>query len=274
MPKKHVYFEPSIEQETIESLSAKLLFAMKQLTDTNLALQNMQREKNEMLSNLSHDLRAPITAIRSAVDYLLSSDSLSPEEYQQSLHLIDRRTRTLENLIQDMYYLFCVEDLSKELTLTSIDIAPFLEEYFYDTLIDARYDHHNLHLELPENLHCTLQIDLQKIIRVLDNLFTNALKYSPPESDITLAADFSENGLTISVSDNGIGIPESALPEIFNRTYTVSSSRTPNSNTGSGLGLAIVKAIVERHHGTVSCSSKENVGSCFSFTLPCSPKAD
>ncbi len=271
MPEKHTFLEPSIQQETIESLSAKLLSTMTQLTETNQELQKMQMEKNEMLSNISHDLRAPITAIRSAVDYLLSSDSLSFDDYQQSLHLIDRRTRTLENLIQDMYYLFCVEDTSKKLDLQPIDAVPFLEEYFYDTMIDTLYDHHNLHLELPQDLHCTLNIDLQKIIRVLDNLFTNAVKYSAPGSDITLSATLSESyqQLTISVSDNGFGIPQSALPNIFNRTYTVSSSRTPNSNTGSGLGLAIVKAIVERHHGNVSCSSKEGVGSCFSFTLPC-----
>ena len=133
------FISPSVEKETIESLSQKLLEVNRQLTEANRELKRVQSEKEEMLSNISHDLRAPITAIRSALDYLNSGQEISLEDYIASLQLIDRRTQTLENLIQDMYYLFCVEDTSRELELVTLEAAPFLEEYFYDMISDKRY---------------------------------------------------------------------------------------------------------------------------------------
>lgn len=278
--KKNSFSQPILESETIESLSEKLLTTTAQLMNANKELQLIQKERSEMLSNISHDLRAPITAIRSCVDYLLAGKDLSADDYTSALKMIDRRTKTLEDLIQDMYYLFCVEDTSKELSLQAVPAAAFLEEYFYDAIVDTRYDNHQMHLAIAEDVTCYLKIDLPKIVRVLDNLFTNAAKYSPEGSDITLQASMepasmepasmeAANTLTISVIDNGIGIPADALSHLFSRTYTVSTARTPNSATGSGLGLSIAKTIVERHHGTIRCSSREGEGSCFSFTLPC-----
>ena len=270
MEKKNHFSTPKLESETIESLSAKLLAATVELTRVNQELLRVQKEREEMLSNISHDLRAPITAIRSALDYLRDGEALSPEDMKSTIALIDRRTKTLEDLIQDMYYLFCVEDTSKELNFETVDVGLFLEEYFYDALADNRYDTHDMRLELPDYLVCHIKIDIQKFVRVLDNLFTNAAKYTPADSRICLSATLSPDSsfLQISVSDNGPGIPEEALPNIFNRTYTVSSARTPGVAGSSGLGLSIVKAIVERHGGNVSCQSKEGKGCCFTVTLP------
>lgn len=268
--KKTVFETPNIESQTIEELSQQLLATSAKLYETNLHLEKVQREREEMLANISHDLRAPITAIRNTVDYLCSGQEISPEDRDSALQLIDRRTKTLENLIQDMYYLFCIEDTSKALDMEIIPVAPFLEEYFFDTLANSRYNGYELHLDLPETLNCNIRIDVQKMIRVLDNLFTNAAKYSEKGSDITLKAQLSPDGqvLQISVIDTGMGIPADALPYIFNRTYTVSSARTPNSATGSGLGLSIVDAIVARLSGTITCESTEGEGSTFCISLP------
>lgn len=272
--KKNLFNAPGIESNTIETLSAKLLEVTDLLSKSNEKLKNEQKEREEMLANISHDLRAPITAIRSAIDYLTSNQELSKEDVNSSLQLIDRRTATLETMIQDMYYLFCVEDTSKELHFEIVDAAVFLEEYFYDAIVDSRYDTHHMVLDIEPALKCKINIDVQKMVRVLDNLFTNAAKYSHATSTITLKAYFNQekevlaNTLCIEVIDNGIGIPPEALQDIFNRTYTVSSSRTPNSTTGSGLGLSIVKAIVERHGGSVTCGSEFGKGSIFTIHLP------
>ena len=270
MEKKNQFNTPLIESETIEGLSAKLLSATVELTRVNQELVRVQKERAEMLSNISHDLRAPITAIRSALDSLIDGNNLSPDDMKATIALRDRRTKVLEDLIQDMYYLFCVEDTSKELNLEETDACLFLEEYFYDALADSRYDSHDMRLEIPPDLNCHIKIDIQKFVRILDNLFTNAAKYTQPDSRITLSANLTpDNGsLQISVSDNGPGIPADALPHIFSRTYTVSSARTPGTSGGSGLGLSIVKAIVERHGGNVICNSIEGEGCCFTIVLP------
>ena len=272
MTEKKKFEQPAITSESVESLSAKLLDATAKLAETNKELERLQKERSEMLANLSHDLRAPLTAIRSTVDYLNSGKVLSPEEFQSAVQIIDRRTKTLEKLIQDMYYLFCIEDTSRELTLENVDAALFLEEYFYDATVDKRYDSHLMKLDIPEDLQCQISVDLQKMIRVLDNLMTNAAKYSGEHSTITLKASARMSGsvssLCISVIDNGPGIPAEALPHIFNRTFTLSLARTPDVDSGSGLGLSIVKAIVERHGGTISCNSTLGEGSCFTISLP------
>lgn len=103
---------PSLEQETVEELSRRLLEITAQLNASNRSLQHLQQERTEMLANLSHDLRAPLTAIRSAVDYLTSGQSLSAQDIEGALTLIDHRTATLEHLIRDMYELFTLEDPS------------------------------------------------------------------------------------------------------------------------------------------------------------------
>ena len=261
---------PAIEQETVEELSRRLLAVTAQLNASNCSLQRLQRERTEMLANLSHDLRAPLTAIRSAVDYLASGQPLSPQDTRSALALIDHRTTTLEHLIRDMYELFTLEDASHAFSFQELDALSFLEEYFYTALPDNRYAGHILRFSVPSALRATLFADPGKLVRVLDNLFGNAVKYAPAGTEITLSAEpLPElSTLRISVTDHGPGIPPEDLDRIFCRTYTVSPARTPGSATGSGLGLAIVKAITERHGGTVSCKSTPGTGSIFSVTLP------
>ena len=268
--KKNTFSLPGIETQTIEELSKQLLETTAQLYATNEQLQKEQQQKREMLANISHDLRAPITAIRSSIDYLTGGQALSKEEQDSALQLIHRRTLTLENLIQDMYFLFCVEDTTRALELSEVDAVPFFETYFYDAICDTKFDKKNMSLDIPEDLDCKLSIDIQKIIRVLDNLFNNAAKYSPDGADITLKVERATDSdcLSVAVIDTGYGIPADAVAHVFSRTYTVSSARTPNSTTGSGLGLAIVKAIVERHGGNVKCKSEERKGSQFTVMLP------
>ena len=269
------FHSPNLESKSVEELTLQLM-------EAHSRLQEMQKEREMILANISHDLRAPLTAIRSAVDLALSDASLSKEDLTNTIALIDRRTRTLEDLINDMYYLFCIEDSSRSLNTTKLDACSFLEEYFYDAIIDSRYDNFDMQLDVPSDLKCTIDIDLNKMTRVLDNLLTNAAKYAGDNATyICLGAKIvdcastdaatSRKQLSISVSDNGCGIAPEALPHIFTRTYTISSSRTPGSqSSGSGLGLSIARAIVEKLGGSISVQSTLNVGTEFTILLPCS----
>lgn len=260
------FVSPSLENTRIEQLT-------RQLMEANAGLTRLQKEREMMLSNISHDLRAPITAIRGAIDLSLSSKDPSVEELIKTIQIIDRRTGTLEDLINDMYYLFCVEDTTRPLATTSLPAGPFLEEYFFDVEADSRYEGFEMILDVPEDLDCIINIDTQKFLRVLDNLFTNAAKYSGnvEHPSIKLSAlKTTDKTLEIRVSDTGNGIPTEAIPHIFSRTYTVSSARTPESqSTGSGLGLSIARAIIERHNGTIECQSEIGKGTVFIIKLPC-----
>lgn len=272
--KKNKFKSAEIESESIESLSEKLFKANTELELKNRALIKAEKDKKEMLANISHDLRAPITAIRGALDLMNScmGNPDSQEDVVSALGLIDRRVKTLESLIQDMYYLFCVEDEGRSLELEEIEAGPFLENYFFDAIVDSRYDSHEMEMDVPIDLNCKILIDVQKTVRVLDNLFTNAAKYSGSGTTIKLAAYKDESidpaHLVILVKDNGVGIPTEMVNKIFERTVTASVSRTPGQETGSGLGLSIVKAVVEREHGTVKCRSEEGKGSEFVIVLP------
>ena len=258
------FVSPEIENSTIEELSRQLLKA-------NNELEHLQYEREMMFANISHDLRAPMTAIRSALDLHFSEKDPTAEEMKKTLELINRRAKTLESLVNDMYYLYKVSSGSKESRYEEIEAIPLLEEYYYDLQINSKYDGFKLELEIEPDSECLIRVDVQEIIRVLDNLFSNAARYAGEGSVITLKAGKSTAGksLDIVIKDNGRGIPEEKLPYIFMRTYTVSDSRTPMSDdSGSGLGLAIVKTIIEKHGGTISCKSKIGEGTEFSICLP------
>ena len=260
---------PNLESKTIEELTVQLL-------EAHSNLQALQQERKMMLVNISHDLRAPIAAIRSAIDLALSTNTFSEKEVFKTLTLIDKRAAVLEDLVNDMYYLFCVEDISRPINTQSIDACTFLEGYFYNAIVDSRYDAFDMQLDVPTNLSCTINIEPQKMVRVLDNLMTNSAKHAEKATYIRLSAKLykdncscSDYQLIISVSDDGCGIAPEALPHIFTRTYTVSNARTPGASSGSGLGLSIAKAIVERHGGTISVESTLGKGTTFTISLPC-----
>lgn len=266
MSKQH-FLKPEIQ--TIEALSAELMVANQLLNEANQRLQEAEKERSEMIANISHDLRAPITAIRNTIDYLQSGHDIPIEDYQNALLLLDKRTASLEHLIQEFFLLVSIDNHKKTFHQTELEAVPFLEEYYFSALSDSKYDDRELLLEVDEQLKAVIFIEPESFIRVLDNLFTNALKYSLPGASITLGAVRDEHILKIYVRDTGIGIPKNCISRVFDRSYTVSDSRTPEGTSGCGLGLSIVKSIVEQQDGNISCESQVDVGSTFTIELPC-----
>ncbi|MCR5719487.1 MAG: HAMP domain-containing histidine kinase, partial [Lachnospiraceae bacterium] len=271
---KQTFNSPGLESETIEELTKKLIIA-------NDALSSLKKEREMMLSNISHDLRAPVSAIRSTLDLIGSQKDMDTKELLEYIAVIDRRTKTMEALINDMHELFCIEDSSKKLELQTVNICSLLEEYYFDITCDSRFNEFELTAQIPENSEFLVKADIKLIIRILDNLFSNALKFTPKGGKITLGAESSDDinsddrksdgknsgaessddknsdgkNIIFYVSNTGEAIPKEYLPHIFNRTYTSQKARTPGSQAGSGLGLSIVKAAVERMGGRVSCTS-------------------
>ena len=138
--KKQTFQDPIVESNSIEVLSKKLIAITNELTIANQELAHVQRERSMMMSNISHDLRAPISAIRSAVDLLLLGQSLTEDDKQQAIKLIDRRTLTLETMIHDLYLLLTLDNNELSFLFDTIEASPFFEEYFCNALIEERYN--------------------------------------------------------------------------------------------------------------------------------------
>ena len=143
--------------------------------------------------------------------------------------------------------------------------------YLYDNDLaeyHEKYADKNLELKVPERFPYEIRIDTARMTRVLDNLFTNAARYSGQGADITLGAEYDGEDVRIYVEDTGDGIASDQIPHIFERSYKASSARTPSGNSGSGLGLAIAKEIIEKHKGSITCTSQLGKGSRFTVILP------
>lgn len=262
--KKQEFVEPQL---SVSELSHALFEANQKLAKVNQDLIATQRERDEIFANISHDLRSPITAIRNTIELLRSSDDLSKSEIDKMLDLMNSRSEYLEHLINDVFLLSSLE-VNKEMHMSDENIGMFLEEFFFTAEADSKFADRTLELSVPEDFPYTVSIDPNLFIRVLDNLFSNALKYSKEGALIELGAKFEDTKVVIWVKDTGIGMSKEHLPHIFDRTYRIDKARTPGSKSGCGLGLSIVKSIIERHNGTIYCESEINEGSVFYIELP------
>lgn len=250
-------------------LEHALLEMNEELEKANEKLNRQGRERMELFRNLSHDLRAPMTALVSTIGLLREKKDMDEQEYEELLDLMERRLKNLSAIWDEIFLLGQMENPELKLKLESIDAVALLEEFYFSCEADRKYEKRRLELVLPEDLQCQVLVDPQKIVRVLDNLFSNALRYSEEGDEIRLRAEMvSEDAvLRIAVEDTGIGILPQDLPHVFERTYRADRSRTPGDG-GHGLGLAIAKSIVERHGGRIWCKSVPDRGSVFYVELP------
>jgi len=253
---------------TIEELTAELYLSKKDLKKANDMLIEQEKNRTELFANLSHDLRSPITALRNSIDYIQTMEEYNKEELQPLLNLMQSRILTLEALINNLFLLTTLENTAIPFHFEQIGIGMFLEEFFFNCEADKKYSNRELVLDVPMDMDAVLSIDTAQFIRVLDNLFGNALKYSEDGATITLSASQSESTVTISVSDTGIGMTPEQCEKVFDRSYMAAPARTPSAKTGCGLGLSIVKTIVERHGGKIECKSELKKGSTFTIVLP------
>lgn len=264
--KKTEFVKPEL---TVQELSTALYHANQKLEKANRELLQSQKELTEIYVNISHDLRSPITAIRNSIEYLASLDVMDVQELTGTIKMMYGKVNYLEQLINDMFLLSAINSTRKVLHREAVNIGMFLEEFFFSCDADRKYASRRLFLQVPENFPYMVTIDCRMITRVLDNLFTNALKYSQEGASITLSAQWNEDDtVLVTVKDTGCGIAREHLTKIFNRTYMVAEARTPGQLSGCGLGLAIAKAAIESHDGRIWCESEPGKGSSFKFTLP------
>lgn len=264
--KKSPFVAPQL---STEELTKALYETSTKLEKANQELVQTQEEQAAVFANISHDLRSPVTAIKNSVDYLLTSPNLNTADATETLGLMKRRIDYLEQLVNDVFLLSSLDCSEKLLRKERINVGMFLEDFFYSCDADKKYATRKLRFDVPVDYPYEADIDPKMFYRLLDNLFSNALKYSADGDEIALSSyKNSDNSITIVVSDTGIGIDDAHVKNIFNRTYMVESARTPGAFAGCGLGLSIVESIAKRHGGHVWCESVIKEGSRFGVVVP------
>ena len=265
MDNKRKYEMPKVLASEDE-LAKALYLANKKMSD-------MEEKRSYMFANISHDLRAPLAAINGRLEYLVGEfkkdkDSVDIDYIFESLQMMLQRGKSMEKLIEDIFLMARLDNDIVSADLEKVPVAFFLEDYYYMIIEEPKYKDRIIISEIPEGTTEEINIDTEKMTRVLDNLFTNALKYSNTGDKITLGLKIEENKAIIYVRDNGIGIDEEDLPRIFERCYKVQEARTPGVEASYGLGLSIAKSFVELCNGTIRCESKKSSGTTFYMEFP------
>ncbi|MDE6367941.1 MAG: sensor histidine kinase, partial [Muribaculaceae bacterium] len=234
--------------------------------ELNEKLQNATQSKLMFFTNVSHDLRTPLTLISEPVAQLVSADNLTQQQHTL-MKIADKNVRILHRLINQILDFRKYENDKLDLNLTEVNLGQTISDWLESFHSLARKRSITLTADIQNNDDCfTIAVDIEKIERVFFNLVSNAFKYTPDNGEITVRYRIDSQRATISVADTGQGISERDLGNIFDRFYQVERVH-PN---GSGIGLSLCKAFVEMHQGQIEVESTFKKGSIFVVTLPVS----
>jgi len=227
--------------------------------------------KSQFISTVSHELRTPLAAMKESVAIVLDEVAGKLNEKQQKfLNIAKRNADRLGALINDVLDFQRLEAGRMKLDIQSNDIKEVVGEVNETMALVARKNQIELSLQLADDLP-KASFDRAKIIQVLTNLVSNAIKFTPEKGRVSVNIRHRDEELIIKVSDTGMGIPKEALPKIFDRFYRV--IRQGKQIQGTGLGLAIVHKIVMMHAGRIEVESEGDQGTTFTVFLPLEHKS-
>lgn len=236
------------------------------LSDFTKAKMRYEEENRQLISNISHDLRTPITTIKGYVEGIMDGVADTPEKQERYLKMIYSKANEMDSLINELSLYTNINNNAIPYEFHRVSVKDYFDdcmEEVYTTLLSKN-------MTLTYKNYCDddvkVIVDPDQFKRVINNIITNAIKYTDKEYgqiDINIYDNDAE--VKVSISDNGRGIDSESLPHIFDRMYRADSAR--QSRGGSGLGLAICKKIVEEHGGNIYATSQLGVGTTIVFTL-------
>lgn len=230
----------------------------------NEQLQEVTQSKLVFFTNVSHDLRTPLTLIAEPVSQLVSAPNLTPQQ-NTLIKIADKNVRILQRLINQILDFRKYENGKLRLNLTEIDLNRALHDWIDSFKEVARKRDISLTLTVrPPEAAIPIAVDVEKIERVFFNLLSNALKYTPNNGEIAVNCMNDGSKVVITVADTGEGINERDLGNIFDRFFQVEQVHPK----GSGIGLSLTKAFIELHQGSIEVESKVGCGTTFTVTLP------
>ncbi len=230
-----------------------------------IRLKNLEDSRQEFVSNVSHELKTPLTSMKVLADSLNGQQGLPVEIYQEFMQDITAEIDRETTIINDLLSLVKMDKTSSDLNVSDVNINEMLESIIKRLRPIAAK--RNVRLELEMGKRVTATCDEIKISLAVSNLVENAIKYNVAGGWVHVSLDIDEDFFFVTVADSGIGIPQEYQEKIFERFYRVDKARSRESG-GTGLGLAITKNVVQMHHGAIKVSSKEDQGTTFSLRIP------
>lgn len=229
-------------------------------------LERIDSMRRAFVADAAHELRTPVANLAVAVEALKVTIETHPDRAAPVAADIEREVARLRRLVEDLLDLSLVDAGQVRLNLTSVAPADLLRRAMQPFHLRAEHAHIALKLDVPPHLPA-VTADADRTIQIVTNLLDNAFKYTPPGGAITVGALERRGHVLLSVADSGPGVPESELPNIFDRFYKVDKART-GGRGGAGLGLAIAKRLVEAQGGIIMVESKAGQGARFVIALP------
>lgn len=262
----------------IQERTAALTQMNANLEMKNYELERMETSRRHLFTNISHDLRTPMTLIRGYLEALQDEVIQDREQQKKYIRLMLNKINGLNHLIDDLFELSKLEARRVPISIESVLLEHFIShlEEHYELELRSRglmFACYNLTYRNAPPVSLMLEVDIDRMMQVFDNIIYNAVKFTPIGGSITIEVDYlkQEQAVHIQITDTGIGVGEEDLPYLFDRFYKNDKSR--NSMTGgSGIGLAIAKEIVELHLGRIGVESMQGHGTTFYIILPAQVK--
>ena len=253
--------------DEIDQLGVTAEQMSQRIVDQIRELRHLDSSRREMVANISHDLRTPLTALQGYLETLsIKHDVLDEAERRHYLDLAVKHGRRLGQLTAELFELAMLDSRGAELHFEPFSLAELVQDVGQKFKLKAEKKRLRLEVVIPEYAPF-VSGDIGLIERVLENLIENAIKYTPAAGSIRLSLVAGPERIAARVSDTGIGIPEDALPHVFERFYRVEKSRGDGQD-GTGLGLAIAHRILQLHGSPIAVESVPGAGTSFTFELP------
>ena len=229
-------------------------------------LKQLDQIRREFVANVSHELRTPLSILRGYIEVLLDEPETPSEELARILSIMERHSKRLQRLVDDLLSLAQLESSQAKLELSVVRMDELLNNLIRDWKEKLAAKNLKVIVDLPSGA-LTLRADGTRMEEVLHNLLDNATKFSRENGEIHLRATRRGSDMVLSVADDGLGIGKEHLPRIFERFYRADKARSRELG-GTGLGLAIVKHIVQLHGGRVEAESELGHGTTIRVVLP------
>lgn len=249
------------EQHVITSVNALVDSAVQSMDDER----KIEKSKDELITNVSHDLRTPLTSIIGYLGLIEDKQYQNEEDILKYTHIAYSKAKQMKNLVDDLFEYTKVQQHGAPVNIMRVDLDQLLEQLTASFALEAERRGIEISSKVVPN-PLMIEADPEKLGRVFNNLVANAFKYGNGASYIRITAHQEQSNVVVKVANDGTPIPKEAQDHLFERFYRAEASRS-RATGGTGLGLAIVQSIVDLHHGQVTVTSDEHE-TAFIVTLP------